>query len=513
MSERAAAASTPAARNWPAVMAGALAVAGLSVTIISLLIWGSQGFGRLPASFAQTTLAILPGQITAIGYVLVGALLSARVPRNPVGWLLLAAGLTMSLILPITLLVDAAHEAFRPAPGSTLALAWVMSSMGTPATVGLIAMAGLLFPDGRLVSPSWRPFVWLTATSTVLLGLSVGLDPDGLLWFPTLPNALAAPSQVAPVLTLLEFVAIAMLVAAMIGLVASFTVRHRLGDAVMRAQLRWIVFAVVILVVGSVPFILARYVITVSDAMGEFAVALAEISSLALPIAAAMAITRRHLYGIDRLINRTLVYGSLIGVFGGLYAAVVWLFQRLFVSVTGEVSDAPLLFAVFFIAAAFTPVRKSLDGMVDRWARAPASTEGDRRPDGSTPAAGAAGADVTSDSGASSASAVLAPADLTDPEVLHVAAAVLAMRRFEARFGAPGSGAAVAPWTLDAAAAAAGDQAVVVLAIGADGRVPCPMRGAEQSVTLCLGCPHLRSLQTAPPVVGCGFASTPAGGG
>jgi hypothetical protein len=301
-----------------------------------------------------------------------------------------------------------------------------------------------------------------------------------------------------------------LLIAAMIGLVASFTVRHRLGDAVMHAQLRWVEFAVVILVLGSVPFILARYVINVGEAMGELSVALAEISSLALPIAAAMAITRRHLFGIDRLINRTLVYASLIGVLGGLYAAVVWLFQRLFVSVTGEVSEAPLFFAVFLIAAAFTPVRKSLDGMVDRWARAPQSAEGDTAEDAPAPPDDTGNA--ASDTRVTAIGAAIAPPDLSDPEVLRVAAAVLAVRRFEARFGDPDGRAPVASTTLASAATVAGDQASVSLAIGADGRVPCPMQGAEQSVTLCLGCPHLRALQTAPPVVRCGFASAVVAG-
>ncbi len=503
MSERAASATGPAVRNWASIVAGGLAIAGLSLTIVSLLVWGSQGFDRLPASFAQTTLAILPGQLMAVGYVLVGALLGSRVPRNPVGWLLLTAGLVMSLILPITLVVDAAHQAFRPAPGSTLALAWWMSSMGTPAAVGLIAMAGLLFPNGRLISPAWRPVAWLTVISTILLGLSAGLDPDGLLWFPTLPNALAAPSQLAPMLTFLELVSIVMLIAAMTGLVASFVVRYRVGDVVMRAQLRWIVYAIVIQVAGTLPFILARYVVTVSDAVGELFVALAEVAALALPVAAAIAVTRRHLFGIDRLINRTIVYVSLIGVLGGLYAAVVWLFQRLFVSVTGRVSEAPLFFAVFLIAAAFTPVRKSLDGMVDRWAKGSVSAEG--HASGGSEAAGAPGASPADASDVRS----LAPIDVEDPEVRRIAMAVLALRGLEARFGARPDGAG--PGELDDPSTRLSDLEAAAegqgraLAIGTDGHVACPMSGAQGPVTACLACPHLRALLTVPPVVRCGF--------
>jgi hypothetical protein len=255
------------------------------------------------------------------------------------------------------------------------------------------------------------------------------------------------------------------------------------------------------------PFILARYVITVSDAVGELFVAVAEMASLALPIAAAIAITRRHLFGIDRLINRTIVYALLIGVMGGLYAAVVWLFQRLFISVTGQVSDAPLFFAVFLIAAAFTPVRKSLDGMVDRWARSSTPAHGDAPGDASTP--GTSVADARRTTAAARAIGALAPLDVDDPEVLRVATAVLALRRLEARLGADPGG--DHPWPLSpvpdvAALAPTAEGQGTPLAIGTDGHVACPMSHARVPITSCLGCPHLRALFTTPPVIGCGFA-------
>ena len=100
----------------------------------------------------------------------------------------------------------------------------------------------------------------------------------------------------------------------------------------------------------------------------EVASVLTQWSMVLLPLAAAVAITRHRLFGIDVLIGRTLVYVPLVGMLGGLYALAVAAFQRVFLSLTGETSDAALLAALFLIAAAVTPLRKALEAAVDSWA-------------------------------------------------------------------------------------------------------------------------------------------------
>ena len=76
--------------------------------------------------------------------------------------------------------------------------------------------------------------------------------------------------------------------------------------------------------------------------------------------------TRYRLYEIDHLISRTLVYVPLTALLAGLYAATVTLLQRLFQSLTGDRSDAAIIISTLILASVFTPLRKWLEGIVER---------------------------------------------------------------------------------------------------------------------------------------------------
>jgi hypothetical protein len=86
-----------------------------------------------------------------------------------------------------------------------------------------------------------------------------------------------------------------------------------------------------------------------------------------MPIAIGIAITRYRLYDIDRLINRALVYGSLTAILAGVFTAAVGLAQRLFVAYTGSTSDAAIVLTTLVVATLYAPLRKRLEGLVDRW--------------------------------------------------------------------------------------------------------------------------------------------------
>jgi len=75
---------------------------------------------------------------------------------------------------------------------------------------------------------------------------------------------------------------------------------------------------------------------------------------------------RSHLFDIDVLINRTLVYGSLTAMLIGLYFGTIVVLQRLFVALTGEKSTLAVVASTLVIAALFNPLRRRIQSFIDR---------------------------------------------------------------------------------------------------------------------------------------------------
>src|SRR5207237_8555712 len=86
----------------------------------------------------------------------------------------------------------------------------------------------------------------------------------------------------------------------------------------------------------------------------------APLAVTALPVAVGVAILRYRLYDIDLIINRTLVYVLLTAVLAGVYTAVVALFQRMFVALSGQGSDLAIVMTLFVLSTVFTPLNNTL---------------------------------------------------------------------------------------------------------------------------------------------------------
>ena len=134
------------------------------------------------------------------------------------------------------------------------------------------------------------------------VGVSSAVDPAGLLWYPTLPNPFAATVGMRDDVAAVRAAGVVMAFVALTLVVGSLFARYRVADAILRAQLRWIVFAGLIQLLLFVPFVVTRYLGGAPPDAGELLVSLGEAGSAAIPIAAAIAITRYHLFGIDTLI-------------------------------------------------------------------------------------------------------------------------------------------------------------------------------------------------------------------
>jgi hypothetical protein len=104
----------------------------------------------------------------AVAFVLLGAVVAAHRPANPIGWLFLAIGLSGALgvvsneYVNYALVVDPGAR-----PGGPIA-AWLSAWTWWPA-YGLVPLVLLVFPDGRLPSPRWRWAAWLAGGGVALM--------------------------------------------------------------------------------------------------------------------------------------------------------------------------------------------------------------------------------------------------------------------------------------------------------------------------------------------------------
>jgi hypothetical protein len=387
--------------------------------------------------------------------------LAGRIPANPIGWIFLAAGLSIGSMLPVNLMVAAVLESLRPASPMVIAAAWGRTVFAVPVMLSLLIIAALIFPNGRALPGRWRYAIWAAVAAGVLLATATATDPRGLPTYPSIPNPTALPYEYEPLVGALRLVAVAFALPALLAALGSVVSRYRRGDATVRAQLRWIALGVGISAALAVPYLLIRYVVPVGNDLGELLAAGAQLGSCAFPIAAAFAISRHRLYEVDILIGRTLVYLPLSATLGGLYTAGIALFQRLFVAITGETSDLAVVLAILVVASAFTPMRKWLESVVDR--RFPASATARHEEAGATPMS-----DQPSDG-------------LSAPEDLVGDLAPEALPRPSIADSQPIGGVSFAR----------------LVPVAASGAVECPRRPGR-SVRDCLTCPYLTAIARGP---------------
>jgi hypothetical protein len=190
----------------------------------------------------------------------------------------------------------------------------------------IVAFLLLLFPNGRLPSPRWRPVLWGAVGYVGFFTVVIWLSPvsnDTRLAF--VRNPLRLEIEIINFLLELLYLTIPLL---LVAGAAAVIVRFRRSGGAERQQLKWFAYAVAVMFILFVLwFSLALAGLVVADAL-VFTVPL-----LGLPIAVGVAILRYHLYDIDLLVNRTLVYGSLTALLAATYLGGVVLMQ-------GDVSGA-----------------------------------------------------------------------------------------------------------------------------------------------------------------------------
>jgi hypothetical protein len=328
---------------------------GLTMALEVTAIWLWLGNRMLGGGYVAPQVFIVPGFAT------VGAVIAAR-RANRVGWLFVGLGLVAAL--HAFSMAYAARDGLI-GPGALPANSLVRPLEGWlwPLNYLLLCLILLLFPDGRLPSPRWRSaarFILVAWGLSILLNALTPSDgnPEG--------NPLGVPALQRPAGQLLLLVVNA---AALVGLVISATapfLRFRRAGHQQRQQLKWVAFTVVVSVLsvllslGLGQLLPGMVVVGLLGALGFF------VGVIGIPLAVAVAILRYRLYDIDRLINRTLVYGLLTAILGLGYAGAVLLLGQLFGGVTEDPPSWAVAGATLAVAALFQPARRRIQAVVDR---------------------------------------------------------------------------------------------------------------------------------------------------
>ena len=304
--------------------------------------------GAAPILFDNEPWTYLIGQ-PSLWYVAAGLVVMAKRRWHVVGWLLIMLGLGLGATsVPTT--PDKLDPAWYP---------WFTWTCGTwGGYFGYTAMAALLvaFPDG-LASRSRRGqrlgrlVIGGMALMTVLAALTdpvVATGSDGAASFPNPLGVSGLPRWLSdfgyiPVLVLLG------------GCVFWLWRRQRHEHGEERRRYTLVLYAFSLLVVA------VMFGLAMSESIGEIAWIGALAGWFLVPIAFAYATIRKGLYGVDRLVRRTVSYGLVGAIIAAIYVTPVLLLPRLL----GESNDLVIAISTLAAAAVFNPIRRRIQSLVD----------------------------------------------------------------------------------------------------------------------------------------------------
>jgi hypothetical protein len=290
------------------------------------------------------------------GFAVVGSVLVAKRPNNPVSWIMLTIGLMAGLF-----------------PAAETYAAYVMTTRGQPDALAvfgawvnawywylLLALAliflPLLFPDGHLPSRRWlllavlasigtAGVVGLGALTDVLIGQEVAYQIDNPIGVDGIGRAedhlLFAPFGILGLVGL-------------VGATTAMVIRFRRSRGVERQQLKWFLYAVALLPL-----------LPITDSVPVIGDLLFGLILVALPTTIGIAVLRYRLYDIDLIIRRTLVYTALTLTLGFVYVGCI-VVSRMFVARLVGGSDVAIVASTLAIAALFAPLRRRIQKLIDK---------------------------------------------------------------------------------------------------------------------------------------------------
>ena len=328
----------------------AWSMAGLSVALaITALVLAALN-GESPAELVGSHHAI--GILTALTYPVIGAMIVAHDRRNLLGWVACVDGVLLGVFsfteqyAPLALGLTDRHASL---PGGAFA-SWLSAWTNIPGIVLATVFLVLLFPDGRVPTRRWLPVAWA--------GAAIAVVPTAIFaagtWPHRGPDLVTESGSLPPLVDAMFAVAFGGALLLTAAGAVSLILRFRRAGAVQRQQIKWFAYGAV-----------------VSRPLGAFAMApgygpyLELLEPVLMLGGLSIGIFRYRLWEIDRLINRTLVYGLLTAILAGCYALGV-LVIGLALSPGDNPSGLVVAATTLAAAAVFRPLRGAIQRAVDR---------------------------------------------------------------------------------------------------------------------------------------------------
>jgi len=260
----------------------------------------------------------------------------------------------MGVFLPILLITFGVSETIPLPLSSTHTILNI--PLGIVKYIAILSFATFfyIFPDGHF-TPAWTRKmlpVWFAIATIALLAYFINTRSQ---LFSILSNGI-------------------ILVAMPLGAYAQVYRHKRTTNFSEKRQTKWLLNALIPIFVSWVLLISAQIFFPVIQQpriehlfLLFLGISLFCFSVSLLPVVILFASMDYQVWDLDRFINRTLVYGFLTLLLGGIYIAIIASLQLIFRTLTGEDSTLAIIIATFIVAAIFNPLRSHLQSFIDRY--------------------------------------------------------------------------------------------------------------------------------------------------
>ena len=303
-----------------------------------------EAVGYAPEAYAAVIVGA--GIAVALVYVTMGLIIFWRKSEEWMAWL---ASLWM-VTFGVTLFEGEVRAVAATYPWLT-APVYILILLGG---VFLLAPFFLVFPNGRFV-PRWARWAYFAA----------------VIVFPVFT---VSSIYFRNFFALIENAGYALWGGMVLGGVAAQVYRYlRVSNPVERQQTKWVMY-------GLLTLPLALSVILLIEGVGSFLgepaleaaakdaarISVAAIAFATIPVTIGFSLLRYRLWDTDIIVNRAMVYGALTATLALLYFGSVVLFQQVLQGFAGQDTQLAIVASTLLIAALFSPLRRRVQGLIDR---------------------------------------------------------------------------------------------------------------------------------------------------